>query len=91
MQSGFGRTGSHYWGFESHGVIPDIGKLILLSLMVRCLILFVVTLAKGIGNGYPLGAIVTTPGMQYNDERQLPDAIVDTVLLIVCHAFLVIV
>ena len=24
---------------------------------------FVVTMAKGIGNGYPLGAIVTTPGM----------------------------
>ena len=26
--------------------------------------LFVVTLAKGIGNGYPLGGIITTPGTQ---------------------------
>ena len=44
MQAGFGRTGSHYWGFEAQGVIPDI-----------------VTMAKGIGNGCPLGAVVTTP------------------------------
>ncbi|KAG0492610.1 hypothetical protein HPP92_006008 [Vanilla planifolia] len=44
VQSGFGRTGSHYWGFETQGVIPDI-----------------VTMAKGIGNGLPLGAVVTTP------------------------------
>ncbi len=44
VQAGFGRTGSHYWGFETQGVIPDI-----------------VTMAKGIGNGAPLGAVVTTP------------------------------
>jgi alanine-glyoxylate transaminase/(R)-3-amino-2-methylpropionate-pyruvate transaminase len=44
VQAGFGRTGIHYWGFESQGVIPDI-----------------VTMAKGIGNGCPLGAVVTTP------------------------------
>ncbi|XP_073143172.1 alanine--glyoxylate aminotransferase 2 homolog 3, mitochondrial-like [Henckelia pumila] len=44
VQSGFGRTGSHFWGFEAHGVMPDI-----------------VTMAKGIGNGIPLGAVVTTP------------------------------
>jgi alanine-glyoxylate transaminase/(R)-3-amino-2-methylpropionate-pyruvate transaminase len=44
VQTGFGRTGTHYWGFETQGVIPDI-----------------VTLAKGIGNGVPLGAVVTTP------------------------------
>ena len=24
VQSGFGRTGTHYWGFETQGVIPDI-------------------------------------------------------------------
>jgi 4-aminobutyrate aminotransferase-like enzyme len=24
VQTGFGRTGSHYWGFQNHGVIPDI-------------------------------------------------------------------
>ena len=44
VQSGFGRTGTHYWGFETQGVIPDI-----------------VCMAKGIGNGAPLGAVVTTP------------------------------
>ncbi|CAH1778693.1 unnamed protein product, partial [Owenia fusiformis] len=43
VQSGFGRTGGSYWGFESHGVIPDI-----------------VTMAKGIGNGFPMAALVTT-------------------------------
>ena len=44
VQCGFARTGSHFWGFEAHGVQPDI-----------------VTMAKGIGNGIPLGAVVTTP------------------------------
>ena len=24
VQTGFGRCGSHYWGFETHGVMPDI-------------------------------------------------------------------
>jgi alanine-glyoxylate transaminase/(R)-3-amino-2-methylpropionate-pyruvate transaminase len=44
VQTGFGRLGTHFWGFETHGVIPDI-----------------VTMAKGIGNGCPLAAVVTTP------------------------------
>jgi alanine-glyoxylate transaminase/(R)-3-amino-2-methylpropionate-pyruvate transaminase len=44
VQAGFGRTGDHYWGFESQGVVPDI-----------------VTMAKSIGNGAPLAAVVTTP------------------------------
>ncbi|MBW7908686.1 MAG: aminotransferase class III-fold pyridoxal phosphate-dependent enzyme [Kiritimatiellae bacterium] len=44
VQAGFGRTGRHYWGFESQGVVPDI-----------------VTMAKSIGNGAPLAAVVTTP------------------------------
>ena len=43
VQTGFGRTGTHFWGFETQDVIPDI-----------------VTLAKGIGNGAPLAAVVTT-------------------------------
>ena len=38
-----GRMGSHYRGFETQGVIPDI-----------------VTMVKGIGNNFPLGAVVTT-------------------------------
>ena len=24
VQTGFGRTGEHFWGFEGHGVVPDI-------------------------------------------------------------------
>ena len=41
VQTGFGRTGTAFWGFENHGVKPDI-----------------VTMAKGIGNGAPLGCCV---------------------------------
>lgn len=44
VQTGFGRTGSHFWGFQNQGVVPDI-----------------VTMAKGIGNGLPLAAVVTSP------------------------------
>ncbi len=44
VQTGFGRTGSNFWGFQNHEVMPDI-----------------VTMAKGIGNGAPLAAVVTTP------------------------------
>jgi alanine-glyoxylate transaminase/(R)-3-amino-2-methylpropionate-pyruvate transaminase len=42
VQTGFGRTGEHFWGFENFGVTPDM-----------------VTMAKGIGNGVPLGACTT--------------------------------
>lgn len=24
VQTGFGRTGTHFWGFENQGVVPDI-------------------------------------------------------------------
>jgi 4-aminobutyrate aminotransferase-like enzyme/Ser/Thr protein kinase RdoA (MazF antagonist) len=56
VQVGFGRVGSHWWGFETQNVVPDI-----------------VTMGKPIGNGHPLGAVVTTPeiassfnnGMEY--------------------------
>jgi 4-aminobutyrate aminotransferase-like enzyme len=44
VQSGFGRTGTHLWGFERHGVQPDI-----------------VTMGKPMGNGFPIGAVVTRP------------------------------
>ncbi len=45
VQAGFGRAGSHFWGFETQGreVIPDI-----------------VTLGKPIGNGHPMAAVITT-------------------------------
>ena len=44
VQTGFGRMGTHFWGFETQGVVPDI-----------------VTMAKGIANGAPMAAVVTTP------------------------------
>ncbi|MHA1962445.1 MAG: aminotransferase class III-fold pyridoxal phosphate-dependent enzyme [Candidatus Thorarchaeota archaeon] len=44
VQVGFGRVGTHFWGFETQDVVPDI-----------------VTMGKPIGNGHPLGAVVTTP------------------------------
>ena len=28
VQTGFGRCGSHYWGFQNHDVIPDIGEFL---------------------------------------------------------------
>jgi 4-aminobutyrate aminotransferase-like enzyme/Ser/Thr protein kinase RdoA (MazF antagonist) len=43
VQVGFARLGTHFWGFETQGVVPDI-----------------VVLGKPIGNGFPLGAVVTT-------------------------------
>jgi len=43
VQTGYGRIGTHFWGFESYGVIPDI-----------------VVLGKPIGNGHPVGAVITT-------------------------------
>ncbi len=48
VQVGFGRVGSHFWGFQTQGadVVPDI-----------------VTMGKPIGNGHPLAAVVTTPAI----------------------------
>jgi 4-aminobutyrate aminotransferase-like enzyme/Ser/Thr protein kinase RdoA (MazF antagonist) len=43
VQVGFGRLGTHFCGFETQNVIPDI-----------------VVLGKPIGNGFPLGAVITT-------------------------------
>ena len=42
MQTGFGRLGSAFWGFEDAGVLPDI-----------------VTMAKGIGNGWAKYALLS--------------------------------
>ena len=43
VQTGYGRIGTHFYGFEMYGVVPDI-----------------VVLGKPIGNGHPIGAVVTT-------------------------------
>ncbi|HQX85775.1 MAG TPA: aspartate aminotransferase family protein, partial [Aestuariivirga sp.] len=50
VQSGFGRTGDNFWGFEAHGMVPEI-----------------VVMAKGIGNGFPLAAVVA--------QRHVADAL----------------
>ncbi|SIR42870.1 4-aminobutyrate aminotransferase [Rhizobium sp. RU20A] len=49
VQPGFGRTGGDergegLWGFQRHGVVPEI-----------------VTLGKPMGNGFPMGGVVTRP------------------------------
>ena len=43
VQTGLGRLGEFYWGFEQQGVLPDI-----------------VVIGKPLGNGHPIGAVVTT-------------------------------
>lgn len=43
VQTGFGRLGDHFWGFEAQEVIPDL-----------------VIIGKPMGNGHPIGAVVTT-------------------------------
>ena len=54
VQTAFGRTGDHYWGFENWGVTPDL-----------------VTMAKGIGNGAPLGACTTRPDIAQHMTKRL--------------------
>jgi 4-aminobutyrate aminotransferase-like enzyme len=43
VQTGLGRLGDYYFGFEQQDVVPDI-----------------VVLGKPLGNGHPMGAVVTT-------------------------------
>lgn len=43
VQTGFGRLGEYFWGYEMQQVVPDI-----------------VVLGKPMGNGHPIGAVVTT-------------------------------
>lgn len=50
VQTGFGRTGENYWGFQNSNVTPDL-----------------VVMAKGFGNGAPIGAVTT--------RREIADAL----------------
>lgn len=54
VQVGFGRLGHHFWGFEMHGVIPDM-----------------VILGKPMGNGHPIGAVVTTEEIAHEFDNGL--------------------
>jgi 4-aminobutyrate aminotransferase-like enzyme len=53
VQTGVGRTGQHWFGIESYGVIPDY-----------------MTMAKGLANGLPIGAVMTTPKLTENLHKQ---------------------
>ena len=46
VQTGVGRTGTHFFGIQHWGAKPDI-----------------IVMAKGLGNGYPIGAVITTPAI----------------------------
>jgi 4-aminobutyrate aminotransferase-like enzyme len=52
VQTGLGRLGDHYFGFEYQEVLPDI-----------------VVMGKPIGNGHPLGVLVTTKEIAKNFDN----------------------
>ncbi|MET0819485.1 MAG: aminotransferase [Aeromicrobium sp.] len=52
VQVGYGRQGDWFWGYEDHGVVPDV-----------------ITVAKAMGNGHPLGAVIT--------RREIAQALAD--------------
>ncbi|NKI31475.1 aminotransferase class III-fold pyridoxal phosphate-dependent enzyme [Croceivirga thetidis] len=52
VQTGFGRLGDVFWGFEKQNVVPDI-----------------VILGKPMGNGHPIGAVVTTDEIAASFEK----------------------
>lgn len=43
VQTGFGRLGTHMWGHQKMGIVPDV-----------------MTLGKPMGNGHPVGGVVTS-------------------------------
>ena len=54
VQTGLGRLGSHYFGFEHQAVVPDI-----------------VVLGKPIGNGHPLGVVITSRAVADNFDNSI--------------------
>lgn len=55
VQTGFGRTGCHFWGIECwDGVMPDM-----------------MTMAKGLGNGVPIGACIMTPAIADRAQKNM--------------------
>jgi len=44
VQTGWGRTGENFWGYQAHNLTPDV-----------------ITFAKGVANGLPLGGVITRP------------------------------
>jgi len=52
VQTGFGRLGKYFWGYEFQEVIPDI-----------------VVIGKPMGNGHPMGAVITTSEIAKSFEK----------------------
>ena len=52
VQTGFGRLGKVFWGFQQHQVHPDI-----------------VVIGKPMGNGHPMGAVITTDAIAESFEQ----------------------
>ena len=52
VQTGFGRLGDVFWGFEQHQVQPDM-----------------VVIGKPMGNGHPMGAVITTESISNSFEQ----------------------
>ncbi len=52
VQTGFGRLGDVFWGFEHHKVQPDM-----------------VVIGKPMGNGHPMGAVITTDAISNSFEQ----------------------
>lgn len=52
VQTGFGRLGTHFWGYEAQEVTPDI-----------------VILGKPMGNGHPIGAVVTNEEVAHSFSK----------------------
>ena len=52
VQTGFGRLGDCFWGFQQHKVKPDM-----------------VVIGKPMGNGHPMGAVITTDTISNSFEQ----------------------
>lgn len=81
VQTGFGRLGSHRWGFETHGVVPDI---VTMAKGIGCartrrrphaprsVPASADADADRVGsNGFPLAAVVTTPAIAQVMKQRL--------------------
>ena len=56
VQTGVGRTGEHFFGIAHQDAKPDI----------------IVSWRRGSGNGYPIGAVITTPEIAASVKGMLP-------------------
>lgn len=66
VQSGLGRTGDNFWGFQNYNVFPDVvtvslrpNKLTTVPKSMSILMLFF-QVGKPLGNGHPMAAVICT-------------------------------